>query len=113
MNDQQRYLFNEYAVRESDLKTQRQYAPIIIGDENDVKKSSGEKLFYGICATLIEFGLAFYCFKNIFNLDWRISLLASFILASALPLGFKLTLEHFYDKAQNAASAAHHARPGK
>lgn len=113
MNDQQRYLLNVYAEQEFDLKTQRRYVPIILGDENDAKKSGGEKLFYGICATLIEFGLASFCFTNIFNLDWRISLLAGLILAAVLPLGFKLILEHFYDKAQNAANAALHARLGE
>lgn len=108
--DQQQYIMDELGKREYGLKERRRYIPIIIGDEDDRIKAGWGLAVGGIAAALIEFGLAYYCFAEIFHLGIWISASAALILTLCLPLGFKMSIDHYYNKAQNAATAVMHSK---
>lgn len=110
--EQQRYIANELDRRECELKEKRRYVPIILGDEDDRKKAGVGLVLGGTAAAMIEFGLAYYCFAEIFHLGLWTSVGGALVLAFTLPLGFKMILDHHYSNAQNASAAVLHAKHG-
>ena len=100
------YLLRLFQKQEAELSRERQYVPILLGNENDVHRASWLWLAAGIAVLSIEFFLGFQYFAQI--LRWS-SLAAAGMtvgLISALSMGVKLILDHFYRQAQAAATAA-------
>jgi cytochrome c biogenesis protein CcdA len=100
----QKYTLSFLQEREEQLKNERRFLPVILGDENDLKKASIIVVVLGFGALLVELGFAYYFFAKILMLNWIVSAFLALAVVVASVLGLEQILEFFYTKAQKANS---------